>query len=161
MEAEPLPWWLEGCHGRRMEAHWSTQWSLNGRYWWYQAGRSIAQIDTQCLQQYAFFTGRPMADHCASILRPRWCVCLPHTSFKRPVSDRPPRHRRPLCDCFEHAQNFTASMASMARSERLCATLERPRKHFSLHCASNGDLARHMVVQGRHNGRTPCVNFSG
>ena len=36
-----------------------------------------------------------------------------------PLSDRPPR--RPLCDCFEHAQNFTATMASMARSERpLC-----------------------------------------
>ena len=34
----------------------------------------------------------------------------------RPVSDRPPR--RPLSDCFEQAQNFTAIMASMAMSER-------------------------------------------
>ena len=40
-------------------------------------------------------------------------------SFERPVSDRPPR--RPLCDCFEHAQNFTATIASIAKSERpLC-----------------------------------------
>ena len=66
-----------------------------------------------------YFTGRPMADPCASILRPRWCICLPPASFERRVSDRPPR--RPLCDCFEHAQNFTATMASMARSEHpLC-----------------------------------------
>ena len=65
---------------------------------------------------FAFFSGRPMADHCASILRPRRCVCLHPASFERPVSDRPPRW--PLCDCFEHAQNFTATMASMAMSER-------------------------------------------
>ena len=45
-----------------------------------------------------------MADPCASILRPRRCLCLPPASFERPVSDRPPR--RPLCDCFEHAQNL-------------------------------------------------------
>ena len=57
-----------------------------------------------------------MADHCASILPPRRCVCLHPASFERPVSDRPPR--RPLCDCFEHAQNFTATMASMAMPER-------------------------------------------
>ena len=62
---------------------------------------------------FAFLTGRPMADHCASILRLRWCVCLHPASFERPVSDRPPR--RPLCDCFEHAQNFMASMAMPER----------------------------------------------
>ena len=32
-EAESLPLWLKGCRGRRMEAQWSPQWSLNGRYW--------------------------------------------------------------------------------------------------------------------------------
>ena len=83
---------------------------------WYMEDRSVAQIDAQCSEQYAFFTRRPMADHCASILRPRRCVCLPPASFEQPVSDRPPR--RPLCDCFEHAQNFTATMVSMAMSER-------------------------------------------
>ena len=89
---------------------------LKEAHWWYKEGRSVAQIDTQCSQQYDFFTGRPMADHCASILRPRRCLCLPPASFERPVSDRPPR--RPLCDCFENAQKFTVTMASMAMSER-------------------------------------------
>ena len=93
------------ANGRPKEAH-----------WWYTEGRSVAQIDAQCSQQYDLFTRRPMADHCASILLPRRCVCLPPASFERPLSDRPPR--RPLCDCFEHAQNFTATMASMAMSER-------------------------------------------
>ena len=37
--------------------------------------------------------------------------------FERPVNNRLPR--RPLCDSFEHAQNFTATiMVSMAMSER-------------------------------------------
>ena len=84
--------------------------------WWYKEGRSVAQIDTQCSQQYAFFMGRPMTNLCASILRPRRCVCLLHASFEPPMSDRP--LRRPLCDCFEHAQNFTATMAFKAMSER-------------------------------------------
>ena len=44
-----------------------------------------------------------------------------HALLLPPLSDRPPR--RPLCDCFEHTQNFTETMASMARSERpLCHT---------------------------------------
>ena len=65
-----------------------------------------------------FFTGRPMADPCAYILHPWRCVCLPSASFEQPVSEQTPR--QPLCDCFEHAQNFT-NMASMARCERpLC-----------------------------------------
>ena len=61
-----------------------------------------------------FFTGRPKANHCTSILRPRRYMRLPPASFEQQVSDRPPR--RPLCDCFEHAQNFTATIASLARS---------------------------------------------
>ena len=71
------------------------------------------KADVSLKLMFAFFTGRQMADHCASILRPRWCVCLHPAFFERPVSDRPPR--RPLCDCFEHAQNFTASMAMSER----------------------------------------------
>ena len=75
-------------------------------------------MDTQCVQQYRFLTGRPMADPYTSILRPRRYVCLPPASFERPVSDRHPR--RPLCDCFEQS-NFTGTMVSMPRSERpLC-----------------------------------------
>ena len=56
-----------------------------------------------------YFTGWPMADHCASSMRPRRYVFLPPAFFERPVSDCPPR--RPLFDCFEHAQNFMATMA--------------------------------------------------
>ena len=103
-----------------MEAHWSPQWSLNGRHWSSKGGTMVVQGRQTCRSNwytmFAFLTGRPMADHCASILRPRRCVCLHPASFERPVSDRPPR--RPLCDCFEHAQNFTATMASMAMPER-------------------------------------------
>ena len=82
-----------------------------------------------------------MADPCASILRPRRCACLPPASFERPVSDR-------------HAQNFTATMASMAV---LCATLERPRQTFGLLCAFNGDLASFVDGHGRYKGRSPCL----
>ena len=103
-----------------MEAQWSPQWSLNGRHWSSKGGTMVVQGRQTCRSNwytmFAFLTGRPMADHCASILRPRRCVCLHPASFERPVSDRPPR--RPLCDCFEHAQNFTATMASMAMPER-------------------------------------------
>ena len=103
-----------------MEAQWSPQWSLNGRHWSSKGGTMVVQGRQTCRSNwytmFAFLTGRPMADHCASILRPRRCVCLHPASFERPVSDRPPR--RPLCDCFEHAQNFTATIASMAMPER-------------------------------------------
>ena len=103
-----------------MEAQWSPQWSLNGRHWSAKGGTMVVRGRQTCRSNwytmFALFTGRPMADHCASILRPRRCVCLHPASFERPVSDRPPR--RALCDCFEHAQNFTATMASMAMSER-------------------------------------------
>ena len=81
-----------------------------------QGGRSIAQIDTQCLQQYAFFTGRPMADPCASILRPQQCVCL-----APPLSDRWATDL--LGDLCVTVLNMlkTATMASMARCEHpLC-----------------------------------------
>ena len=114
------PWWLKCCGGRWMEAQWSPQWSLNGRHWSAKGGTMVVQGRqtgrSNWYTMFVFFTGRPMADLCASILRPRRCVYLHPAPFGRPVSDRPPR--RPLCDCFEHAQNFTATMASMAMSER-------------------------------------------
>ena len=69
--------------------------------WWHKEGRSVAEIWYAMFTTVSIFTERPMADHCASILRPRRCVCLPPASFQRPVSDR--HHQRPLCDCFEHA----------------------------------------------------------
>ena len=119
MEAGALPWWLKVCRGHRMEARESPQWSPNGRYRSAKGGTVVVQgrqkrrlnwcivFTTVCI-----FTGRQMADHCASILRPRRCVWLPPASFGWSVSDRHPQ--RLLCDCLEHAQNFTATMASMA-----------------------------------------------
>ena len=44
VEAEPLSWWLKGCHGRRMEAQWSPQRSLNGRYWPVKGGTMAVQV---------------------------------------------------------------------------------------------------------------------
>ena len=64
---------------------------------------------------YEATNDRPLYIHSATMAMPLPSSC----PFDRPVSDRPPR--RPLCDCFEHAQNFTATMATMTRSERpLC-----------------------------------------
>ena len=121
--AKKAEWRHNHCHGGSSVAV-VAEWRHSGRHsdrsmdaigrpkeaqWWYKEGRRVAQIDTQCSH---FLLG----DHSASILRPRRCVCLHPASFGRPVSDRPPR--RPLCDCFERAQIFTATMASMAMSER-------------------------------------------
>ena len=145
------------------EAQWSPQWSFSGRYWSAKGGTMVVQgRRKRRLNWYTIFTtvriftGRPTADHCASILRPRRCVCLPPASFERPVSDRPPR--RPLCDCFEYAQNFTATMASMAMSERP-VYYPWTTKAFCLLHAFNGDLVSFVVaqVQVRHKGRSPCV----
>ena len=93
-----------------------TQWTLLVGQRRHNGGTREAEASLKLIYNVynssRFFTGRPMADPCASILQPQRCVCLPPASFVRPVSDRPPL--RPLCDCFEHAQNF---MATMARSE--------------------------------------------
>ena len=130
--------------GRPKEAH-----------WWYKEGRSVAQIDAQCSQQYAFFMVRPMTDHRASIQRPQRCVCLPPASFERPVSDRPPR--RPLCDYFEHAQNLTAAMTSMTMSKRPVyhpwTTKAIFRPPFCLQRRPGQFYGRTREAQGR----SPCV----
>ena len=90
VKAEPLPLWLKCCRGRWMEAQCSPQWSLNGRHWSAKGGTMVVQGRQTCRSNwytmFAFFTERPMADHCASILRPRRCVCLHPASFERPTS---------------------------------------------------------------------------
>ena len=115
--AEGLPW---SPKGGTVVATVIAQWTLLVGQRRHNGGTRKAEALLKLMHNVHnrthFFTGRPMADHCASILPPWRCVCLPPASFERPVSDRPPR--RPLCDCFEHAQNFTATMASMAMSER-------------------------------------------
>ena len=118
--------------------------------WWFKGGRSIAQIDAQCLQEYAFFQGRPMAYTCASFLRPRQCVCA---FFPPPLSDL---WATDLLD------DPCATVLNMLKTSRrpwrpwrglnvLCATLERSRQPFALLCDFNGDLASFVVAQGRHN----------
>ena len=113
MVAQVLPWSL---NGGTVVATVIAQWTPLVVQRRHNGGTRKADVSLKLIHNVRILTGRPMADHCASILRPRRCVCLHPASFERPVSDRPPR--RPLCDCFEHAQNFTATMASMAMPER-------------------------------------------
>ena len=76
--AKEVEWRQKHCHaGSRVAvvAEWGHSGRHSGRHsnrskdaigrpkeaqWWYKEGRSIAEIDIQCLQQYAFFKGRPI-----------------------------------------------------------------------------------------------------
>ena len=147
-----------------------TEWRHSGRYcdrsmdpigrpkgpqWWYKGSRSIAQIETQCLQKYTCFTERPMADHCASILRPLWCACLPPASFERQwVTDL-------RGDIYATVLNMLKTLQRPWRSWRglnvPCATLRRPRQPFGLLCTFCGDLTSFAVAQRRHKGHSPCI----
>ena len=115
--AQLLPW---SPNGGTVVATVVAQWTLLVGQRRHSGGTREAEVSLKLIHNVYnctnYLTGRPMADPGTSILRPRRCVCLSPASFERPVSDRPPW--RPLCDCFEHAQNFTATVASMARSER-------------------------------------------
>ena len=114
--AEGLPW---SPNGGTVVDTVISQWTLLVGQRRHNGGTRKAEASLKLIHNVHnsthLFTGRPMADHRASILRPRRCLCLPPASFERPVSDRPPR--RPLCDYFEHAQNFITTVASMAMSE--------------------------------------------
>ena len=110
--AQRLPW---SPNGGTLVAKVMAQWTLlvsqmrqNGDT--REAEASLKLIHNVYNSMHCF-TGWPMTDLCASILRPRRCVCLPPASFVRPVSDRLPRW--PLCDCFENAQNFTVTMGEV------------------------------------------------
>ena len=120
--------------------------------WWYEEGRRVAQIDTQCLHcllgdQWPT-TVHPFCDHddvCAFILPPLsdlWATDL-------------------LGDLCATVLNMLKTSRRPWRPWRclnvLCATLERPRQPFGLPSAFNGDLASFVVAQGRHKGRSPCV----
>ena len=119
--------------------------------WWYKEGRRVAQIDTQCSQQYVFFTGRPMADHCASILPPRRWVCLPPASFERPTSSATFVRlfwtcSKPHGDHGVHGDVWTSCVPP----------LNDPRQPFCLLSALNGDLGTFVVAQWRQKGRSRC-----
>ena len=116
MVAQGLPW---SPNGGTVVATVIAQWTLLVRQRKHSGVTREAEASHKLVHNVYkyncknYFTGRPMTDPCASILQPRRCACLPPASFGRPVSDRPPW--RPLCDCFEHAQNFTTTMTSMVR----------------------------------------------
>ena len=93
VDAEPLSWWLKGCRGRRMEAQWSPQWSLNGRHWSAKGGTMVVQGRQRYRSNwYTMFTTvrilpatnvLPLRIHSAiTVMRP--------ASFEWPVSDRLP-----------------------------------------------------------------------
>ena len=111
MVAQLLPWSL---NGGIVVATVIVQWMLLVGQKRHNGGTRQAEASLKVIHNVNNST--PMADHCPSSLRPQRCRCLPPASFERHVSDPPPR--RPLCDCFEHAQNFTATMVSMAKSGR-------------------------------------------
>ena len=131
MVAQELRWWP---NGGTMVATVTTQWTPSVGQRRHYGGTKETKASLKLIHNVynsTHFMGRPMADPCAAILWPWWCVCLPPTSFEWPVSDCPPRW--PLCDCFDSAKNLTATMAFMARSEHpLChpwetkATFRRP-----------------------------------
>ena len=164
-----------GTTGRAKEAEWRqnhcqggsrfaviVEWRHRGRHsdrsidaigpkeaeWWYKEGRSFAEINTQCSQQYAFLRGdqwpttvHPFSDHgdvCAFLLPPLsdiWATDL--------LGD--------LCATFF---NMLKTSRRPWRPWRclnvLCTTLERPRQPFCLRSAFNGDLVSFVVAQGRH-----------
>ena len=116
---------------------------------------SLKFIHNVCKSTH-FFTWRPIADPCASLLWPRQCVCLPPVSFEWPVSDQPPR--RPLCNCFEHDQNFTATMASIARSEHPLCHLWRTKATFwPPLCLQLCHSQFCGCTREAHKGRNPCL----
>ena len=81
-------------------------------------------------------------------------MCVP-SSFERPMNDRPARW--PLCDCFEHAQNFTATMTSIAMSERPLCQPWLTKATFQPPLCLQRWPSQLAVAQGGHKGRSPCV----
>ena len=96
------------------------------------------------------FTGRPLAYPCASILRPRRCVCLPPASVARPTSSA--ICVRLLWTCSKLHRRWPWRGLNV-----LCATLDRPRHPFGLLCSFNGDLVSFVVTQRRHKRHSPYV----
>ena len=97
VEAEPLPWWLNGCRGRRMEAQWSPEWSLKGRYWSAKGDTVVVQGRQKHSSNWYkmfttvrnFFTGRPMTDlciHSANTAMRMYSSCLLWATCGRPTS---------------------------------------------------------------------------
>ena len=147
-----------------MEAQWSPQWPLNGRYWSAKGDTVVVQgRQKHRINWYTMFT---------TVQIILW-------------GDQWQTHVHPFCDhgnarlfllhpvddlwVTDILGKFCATVLNMLKTSRrpwrpwrglavLCATLERPKQPFCLLCAFNGDLASFMVARGRHKGRSPCVH---
>ena len=94
--------------------------------------------------------GQPLCIHSATPPPP---PPPPHpASFGHPVSDHPPR--RPLCNCFEHTQNFTTTMAFMALSEHHVCHL------WTTKATSLPPLSLRVQWHGQSYGRARAVQMS-
>ena len=120
-----LPRWLKGCRGRRMEAQWSPQWSLNRRYWSAKGDTMVVQgRQKRRSNWYPMFTpvrifygatnDRPLCIHYDSATT---TMCLPSPCLLWATCERP-TSLATFVRLFEHAQIFTATMASMAMTKR-------------------------------------------
>ena len=155
VDAEPLSWWLKGCRGRRMEAQWSPQWSLNGGHWSAKGGTMVVQGRQRYRSNwYTMFTTVRIftGDECPTPVNP-FCnngdaSCLLWVTCERPT---------PLATVLNMLKTSRCPWCPWRGLNVLCTTLERPGQTFGLLCAFNGDLASFVVAQGRHKGRSPCV----
>ena len=84
LEAEPSPWWLKCCRGRRMEVQWSPQWSLKGRYWSVTGGTVVVQGRQKhrpnwyiMFRTVRIFTGWPKVDPGLCIHYATTAMCVP------------------------------------------------------------------------------------
>ena len=106
--AKEVEWRQKHCHGGSrvaVVAEWRHITRHSGRHsnrskdaigrpkeaqWWYKGGRSIAEIDTQCLPQYAFLRGdqygRPLCIHSATTALRMPSSCLFWATCERPIS---------------------------------------------------------------------------
>ena len=151
-----LPW---SSNGGTVVATVIAQWTLLVGKRRHSGGTSKAEASLKLTHNVHnsrhVFTGRPMANHCASILRPRRCVCLPSA----PLSDLWATNL--LGDLCATVLNMLKISRRPWRPWRglnvLCTTFERPRQPFGFLSAFSGDLASFMVAQGTHKGRSPWI----
>ena len=87
-----------------MEAQWSPQSWFNACYWSHRGGTREVEVSPRLrdwvLQQDAFIAWPQLSDHCASIMQPRQCPCIPSASFKWPARCdmafiKPMHHNKP------------------------------------------------------------------
>ena len=128
---------------------------LKETQWWYKVGRWIAQIHTQCMQQYAFLRG----DQWPTPVHP-FCYHDDACAFLLP----------PLSDPWATylLGDLCATVLNMLKTSWrpwrpwwclnvLCTTFEWPRRPFGLLCTVNGDLASFVVALEKHKYLSPCV----